>query len=358
MSPPGALRAAKALTTLRACQSHHAPGPVTHRIFIDGQAGTTGLEIHARLRERSDLQLLEIDPRHRKDPSARRDLLNAADVVVLCLPDEAAQEAVAAIETPSVRVLDASSAHRTAPGWTYGLPELAPTQRGAIAGARLVANPGCYPTGFLLLLRPLVDAGLVPADAAITVHALSGYTGGGRALVERYEANAAAGERLAPRSYALGLGHKHLPEMRLHAGLAEAPLFSPMVGDFARGMLVHVPLTAAQCRPGTTPEALAAALAERYAEEPCVHVHAAGAPDALVDGGFLDPEARNGSNAVDLMVFGHARQQLLVARLDNLGKGAGGAAVQNLNLMLGCPEYTGVDTGRDAPSDTRTRATA
>lgn len=332
---------------------------MTHRIFIDGQAGTTGLEIHARLRERSDLQLLEIDPQHRKDPAARRDLLNAADVVVLCLPDEAAREAVALIDTPTVRVLDASTAHRTAADWTYGLPELTSGQRAAIAAARRVANPGCYPTGFLLLLRPLVDAGLVRSDAALTVHALSGYTGGGRALVERYEAHAEAGTRVAPRSYGLGLAHKHLPEMRRHAGLTTTPLFTPMVGDFARGMLVQVPLTAALRHAGTTPEDLGAALAARYADEPCVHVHPCGAPEALVDGGFLDPEARNGSNGVDLMVFGHADQQLLVARLDNLGKGAGGAAVQNLNLMLGREEFTGVETGRAAaPPGACARASA
>lgn len=331
---------------------------MTHRIFIDGQAGTTGLEIHARLRDRSDLQLLEIDPQRRKDPSARRDLLNAADIVVLCLPDEAAREAVALIEHPAVRVLDASSAFRTAPDWVYGLPELAGDQREAIAGAPRVSNPGCYPTGFVLLLRPLVEAGLVRADAALTVHALSGYTGGGRALVDRYEAQAAADVRVAPRSYGLGLAHKHLPEMRHHAGLAEAPLFTPMVGDFARGMLVHVPLTAPQRHGGTTPAELTDVLARRYRDEPCVHVHEAGAPEVLVDGGFLDPEARNGSNAVDLMVFGHEDQQLLVARLDNLGKGAGGAAVQNLNLMLGREEFTSVDTGRAADVDARPRATA
>ena len=325
-----------------------------HRVFIDGQAGTTGLEIRARLRERPDLHLLEIDPQRRKDPAARRELLNAADVVLLCLPDEAAREAVALIEAPGVRVLDASTAHRTAGGWVYGLPELAPGQREAIAAAARVANPGCYPTGFLLLLRPLVDAGLLRAEAPLTVHAVSGYTGGGRALVERYEARAAA-DRLAPRSYGLDLAHKHLGEMQRWAGLAGAPLFTPMVGHFARGMLVQVPVTAAHRTEPATPEALAAALAERYADEPCIRVHAPGATDALVDGTFLDPEACNGTNAVDLMVFGHAEQQLLVARLDNLGKGAGGAAVQNLNLMLGRDEFTGLDSGAE-PAATRASA--
>jgi N-acetyl-gamma-glutamyl-phosphate reductase len=312
---------------------------VTHRIFIDGQAGTTGLEIHARLRDRPDVQLLEIDPHRRKDPAARKELLNDADAVVLCLPDGAAREAVALVETPDVRILDASTAHRTDPEWVYGLPELCPGQREAVASARRVSNPGCYPTGFLLLVRPLVDAGLLHADAPFTIHALSGYTGGGRPLVERYEAAEAAP---APRSYGLALEHKHLPEMRHFAGLHLPPLFTPMVGPFARGMLVQVPLTASQRTAPTTPAALAAALAERYVDEPCVHVHPPGADDALVDGGFLDPEARNGTNDVDLMVFGHADAQLLVARLDNLGKGAGGAAVQNLNLMLGCDEFAGL----------------
>ena len=216
---------------------------MSHRIFIDGQAGTTGLEIHTRLRGQPDLELLEIDPQQRKDPAARAALLNAADVVVLCLPDDAARDAIARIDDPAVRILDASSAHRTTPGWVYGLPELAATQREAIRGASRVANPGCYPTGFLLLLRPLVDAGAIPATARLTIHALSGYSGGGRSLVDRY-ASAEADELLAPRSYALSLDHKHRPEMRALAGLAHPPLFSPMVGPFERGMLVHVPLPA------------------------------------------------------------------------------------------------------------------
>ena len=336
---------------------------MSHRIFIDGQAGTTGLEIHTRLRGQPDLELLEIDPQQRKDPAARAALLNAADVVVLCLPDDAARDAVARIDDPDVRILDASSAHRTAPGWVYGLPELAATQREAIRSASRVANPGCYPTGFLLLLRPLVDAGAVPAEARLTIHALSGYSGGGRSLVDRYAA-AAGDELLAPRSYGLSLDHKHRPEMRALAGLAHAPLFSPMVGPFERGMLVHVPLPADRRAPGSDARDLQRILAEHYAGEPNVVVHPVGARDQL-DGGFLDPRACNGTNRVDLMIFGADASAaasadagagddvLLVARLDNLGKGAGGAAVQNLNLMLGRDEQTGLEAPAQPTDDAR-----
>jgi len=323
---------------------------VSHRVFIDGQAGTTGLEIHARLRGRPDLELLEIDPARRKDAAARRELLNEADAVVLCLPDAAAREAVALVERPGVRVLDASTAYRIDPAWAYGLPELDANQRARIAAAERVSNPGCYPTGFILAVRPLVDASWIDPNAPLSIHAISGYTGGGRELVERYEARRADGIHTPPRPYALSLAHKHLPEMQQCTGITQAPLFSPLVGDFARGMLVQIPLTeSVRARPAD-PAALTAALAERYADEPCVHVHPAGDTNALVDGGFLDPEACNGTNRVDLMAFGHGDQQLLVARLDNLGKGAGGAAVQNLNLMLGAPEHAGISiTATDEP---------
>lgn len=326
------------------------PESVSHRVFIDGQAGTTGLEIHARLRGRTDLELLEIEPARRKDAAARRELLNEADAVVLCLPDAAAREAVTLIERPGVRVLDASTAHRVDPDWAYGLPELDALQRTRIAAADRVSNPGCYPTGFILAVRPLVEAGWIDAAAPLSVHAISGYTGGGRELVERYEGWRGAGIHTPPRPYGLGLAHKHLPEMQQYAGISEAPLFSPLVGDFARGMLVQIPLQhSVRARPAD-PDLLTAALAERYADEPCVAVHAPGGADALIDGGFLDPQACNGSNRVDLMVFGHADQQLLVARLDNLGKGAGGGAIQNLNLMLGAPEHAGISiSAADAP---------
>ncbi|HSG89594.1 MAG TPA: N-acetyl-gamma-glutamyl-phosphate reductase [Pseudomonadales bacterium] len=314
-----------------------------HRVFIDGQAGTTGLEIHARLAHRPEIELLEIDPSRRKDPAARRELLNDADAVILCLPDDAAREAVALIESPGVRVLDASTAHRIADDWVFGLPELAAPQRDAIRASRRIANPGCYSTGFILAVRPLRDAGLLRDDGDPTVHALSGYSGGGRAMVDRYRALAEQGPEamLAPRAYGLGLDHKHLPEMAHYTGLARAPVFTPMVGHFYKGMLVQIPLPASLFARPTSPEELVELFARRYEDDPCIRVLR---PDgrAALEEGFLDPQACNDSNRVDLMVFGNAERMLVIARLDNLGKGAGGAAVQNLNLVLGLDELAGV----------------
>lgn len=317
--------------------------PVQHRVFIDGQAGTTGLEIHARLRALPQLELLEIDPARRKDSAARREILNAADAVILCLPDDAAREAVALIESPQVRIIDASTAHRVADGWVYGLPELNAAQRSAIADATRVANPGCYPTGFILAVRPLRDAGLLREDFDPTVHALSGYSGGGRAMVDRYRGLEARSARAmpAPRPYALGLDHKHLPEMTRYASLPRAPLFTPMVGPFYKGMLVQVPLPASALTRIMTPESLSQLYAQRYAADPFVRVLLPDGRGAL-DDGFLDPEACNDTNRIDLMVFGRPEQLLVVARLDNLGKGASGAAVQNMNLMLGLDEQIGL----------------
>jgi len=316
---------------------------VIHRVFIDGQAGTTGLEIHARLAKRSDIELLEVDIERRKDPVARAELLNLADLVILCLPDDAALEAVALIENPAVRVLDASTAHRTMDGWVYGLPELAPGQRSAVSESRRVANPGCYPTGFLLALRPLIDAGVIRRETEICVHALSGYSGGGRALVERYRARELEGVSAmhAPRPYALSLKHKHLGEMQHFAGLAHPPLFTPMVGHYYKGMLVQMPLPPGWLERRLDARAMTELLAERYAEEACVHVVRPEGSAAL-EGGFLDPEHCNDTNRVELMVFGEGDQLLLLARLDNLGKGAAGAAIQNMNLMLGVDELTGL----------------
>lgn len=315
---------------------------MAHRVFIDGQAGTTGLDIHARLAPRDDIELLQIDPERRKDAAARRDMLNSADVVILCLPDAAAREAVTLIDNPRVRIIDASTAHRTAPDWTYGLPELAPGQRAALQDSTRVSNPGCYPTGFLLAVRPLVDAGLLSRDAMLSIHAVSGYSGGGRQMVERYQEQARRGVDAiwAVRPYALAMQHKHLPEMRLYAGLGPAPLFAPSVGHYYKGMLVQVPLHSAQLG-GAGPADVAAVLAERYADERCVEVLPVGAESAL-DAGQLDPQGCNDSNLLQLMVFGSERHVLLVARLDNLGKGAGGAAVQNLNLLIGTDELAGL----------------
>lgn len=312
------------------------------RVYIDGQAGTTGLQIRERLGARDDLTLLEIDAARRKDPAAREELLRAADVAILCLPDDAAREAVALAADSPVRFLDASTAHRVAEGWTYGLAELEPGQRAAIRAARHVANPGCYPTGVVLLLRPLVDAGLVRADVPITVHALSGYSGGGRQMIERWEDPATQLASLpfeAP--YALDREHKHVPEMTRYARLAHKPQFVPAVGPFRCGMRIEIPLHASVLG-GITAERLHGALATRYAGEPFVQVHAYAA-SVPGDEHAFDPRATNGTNRIELAVLpnplGHV---LLVATLDNLGKGAAGAAVQNLNLMLGLDESRGL----------------
>jgi N-acetyl-gamma-glutamyl-phosphate reductase len=303
-------------------------------VFIDGAHGTTGLEIRGRLDGRDDLELIALPRERAKDAAAKRAILNEVDLIILCLPDANARETVALIDHDRPRVLDASTAHRTV--WTYGFAELTRARRGELAGARRVANPGCYPTGFLALVRPLRERGLLDHGAALSVHAVSGYTGGGAAMVETYERGGPA----AFGTYGLSLAHKHVVEMQAHAELARPPLFAPAVGAFARGMLVHVPLPVAPA-PGA---ALHAALAEHFADEPLVTVRPLGDLSAARDGAYLEPEALNGTDQLELFVFANDRigQALLVARLDNLGKGASGAAVQNLNLMLGLPELAGL----------------
>jgi N-acetyl-gamma-glutamyl-phosphate reductase len=314
-------------------------------VFIDGQAGTTGLEIAARLRTRSDIVLLEIDDELRKDRDRRKSLLNEADVVVLCLPDDAARQAVALLENPVTKVLDASTAHRVAPGWVYGMAELAAGQREALRHASRVSNPGCYPTGFILFVRPLLDAGLLRAEQPLSVNAVSGYSGGGRAMIDQYrqaELRGLAGV-LPTRTYGLTLQHKHVPEMQCYSGTRVRPLFTPSVGHYYKGMLVHIPLANEWFAKGAGPAAVQELLQKRYHDEPCVDVLPLGAASAL-DGGYLSPLDANDTNRVDLMVFGNDTHTLLVARFDNLGKGAAGAAVQNLNLMLGVDELTGLTT--------------
>jgi N-acetyl-gamma-glutamyl-phosphate reductase len=316
---------------------------MTARVFIDGEAGTTGLQIHARLKDRRDLQLVSIDPARRKDAGARAEMLNGADLVILCLPDEAAREAVALIDSPVVKVIDASTAHRVAPGWVFGFPESEPGQRAAVAGARRVSNPGCYSTGAIALLRPLVRAGLLPADWPVTVNAVSGYSGGGKAMIAEFEDMSAADYTTVPyRIYATGLEHKHVPEMQARAGLTHPPLFTPAVGRYAQGMIVEVPLPLWALPGQPTLGQLQGALAEAYAGQRFVEVASLAEASAIKT---LDPEGLNGTNRMRLHVFGNAAkgQARLVALLDNLGKGASGAAVQNLNLMLGLDEAAGLD---------------
>ncbi len=306
-----------------------------YNVFIDGQAGTTGLEITARLESRDDINLIRISDAQRKDDAERQKALRGADVAILCLPDEAAVQAVK-LGGDETRYIDASTAHRTAPDWSFGLPELTPTQRQEIAAATRVSNPGCYPQGFILLIRPLIEAGLLDPSAQLSMHAISGYSGGGRQMVERYQA--APGEGYGARPYALNLAHKHLPEMQRYSGCSLPPVFSPIVCNYYKGMTVHVPLSAAQI--GASASEVAAILRARYEGEPFVTV--ASDESELLDGGFLDPTACNDTNRLELMVFGNDQQMLLTARYDNLGKGASGAAVQNLNLMLGLEETTGL----------------
>ncbi len=301
------------------------------RLFIDGAAGTTGLEIRERLAGRDEFELLVLDDAQRKDEVARRDALHAADIAILCLPDDAAKEAVKLAEGSNTRIIDASSAHRVAEGWTYGFPEL--IGHAAIANAQLVSNPGCYPTGFLALVAPLVRAGLLPADWPYTVNAVSGYSGGGNALIDRFEADPG----IAFRVYGLTLGHKHLPEMQQYADLAHPPVFSPSVIPAHRGMIVDVPLALGAMGAGA-PAALGEALA-RFAEaSPLITFTVTTESELLLR---RDTPAWDG---IELFLFcdKSAAQARLIARLDNLGKGASGAAIQNLNIMCGLPETTGL----------------
>ena len=301
-------------------------------IFIDGDQGTTGLLIHERLRGRDDLRILTLPAAERKDARRRAEAINSADIALLCLPDAAAREAVALIENPRVRVIDASSAHRTSPGWVYGFPEMAPEQPQAIASASRISNPGCYPTGAIALLRPLVQAGLVPADYPLSIHAVSGYSGGGRPQVEQYEGPEAASA--APFVlYGLGLQHKHPPEMQLHAGLTQRPIFVPAYGAFRQGIVLSIALQTRLLPAGASLESLRAALQSHYAGARHVKVLDAEQSAATAQ---LDPTRHNGSNDMTLGVFGNPSEGhiLLCAVFDNLGKGASGAAVQNLDLLL------------------------
>jgi N-acetyl-gamma-glutamyl-phosphate reductase len=313
-----------------------------HVVFVDGQEGTTGLRIHEYLSQRTDIEVLGIDPDQRKDAAERARLLNAADVAFLCLPDDAAREAAAMVNNPRTCLIDASTAHRTAPGWTFGLPELAPTQRERIRAAKRISNPGCHASAFILLLRPLVDAGIVPAGLPISASSITGYSGGGKKMIAQYQRGGEA--RLgAPRPYALALRHKHIAEMQLHSGLGATPLFMPIVGNFYKGLALTVPLHFSQLAPGSTGPAIQRAFAQRYEGERFIRVMPLSDPATLdADGGYFDVTAANDSNRVDLFVFANEGQAILIARLDNLGKGASGAAVQAMNVHLGLDEALGL----------------
>lgn len=310
---------------------------VTTRVFIDGAAGTTGLEIRERLAGRSEFELLVLDDAQRKSEAARRDALHAADIAILCLPDDAAKEAVKLAEGSNTRIIDASSAHRVADGWTYGFPEIIGHEK--IAEAQFVSNPGCYPTGFLALIAPLVRAGILSMTQPLICYGFSGYSGGGKSLIERFEAPGAP----AFRSYALGVEHKHLPEMAKYADLAMAPTFAPSVVPAYRGMLIDIPLTVHDTASGYGHDAVREALARFYAPSPLISV----ALESPVNQELILHAKARGWDSMELFVIGQAgdHDMRLIARLDNLGKGASGAAIQNLNIMCGLPETTGLRLG-------------
>lgn len=313
---------------------------MAQRVFIDGEAGTTGLQIRERLEGRRDIELVSINPAKRKDADERRRLLNSADAVILCLPDDAAREAVALVENDAVKIIDASTAYRVAPDWTYGFAEMSKNQRAKIAGSKRISNPGCYPTGFIALVRPLVEAGVVPRDWPLSVNAVSGYSGGGKSMIAEFENTGAPEYTSVPfRIYAMAQKHKHVPEMREYAGLARGPIFAPSVGRYLKGMLVEVPLPLWALPKQAKLSDIHAALAGAYAGERFVKV---ASHEEAAATKTLDPEGLNGTNELKLYVFGHDEEARLVALLDNLGKGASGAAVQNLNIALGLDEAAGL----------------
>ncbi len=310
------------------------------KVFIDGSAGTTGLQIFERISKRGDIELLTIDEDKRKDAEARREMINSSDVTFLCLPDAAAIEA-ASLAGDKVRIIDASTAHRTNPAWDYGFPELSAEHRANIAKSKRVANPGCYASGFISLVYPLVKAGVLPEDYPLTAHAVSGYSGGGKKMIAQLESEEKSKEMYSPRQYALAQSHKHLPEMQKVCGLKHKPMFNPIVDDYYAGMVVSVPLVTRALAKNYTPADIHEILSAHYEGQRFVKVMELGGGETLPDG-FLAANTLAGTNDMQLFVFGNDEQILLCSRLDNLGKGASGAAIQNMNIMLGLDETTGL----------------
>ena len=306
------------------------------KVFIDGSAGTAGLRIRSRLEGRADLDVSVLEGEARKDTEKRREMLNSCDIAVLCLPDEASRESVAMIENPAVRVVDTSTAHRVAPGWAYGFPELSAAHREAIVSGKRVASPGCHAGGFIVLVQPLIEAGILPASALLTCHSLTGYSGGGKGMIAEYESAGRSAELYSPREYGLTQTHKHLPEMAGISGLENYPAFCPIVADFYSGMLVTVPLFAQQLNAGYTIDDVRACYAAKFTGPVVTYV------SAMDKAGFVASNTLSGTDAMEVAVCGNAERMLLMSRFDNLGKGASGAAVQCLNLMIGAPETEGL----------------
>jgi len=309
----------------------------TYKVFVDGQEGTTGLEIHERLQKRDDAEILEINPEKRKDADERGKLINQADVVFLCLPDDAARESVSLIDNPSTRVIDGSTAHRVTDGWAYGIPELSAEHRKAIENSRRVSVPGCFATGFNMLVYPLVKEGFIPADYPVTCHAVTGYSGGGRRLIEVFESDENRQKLRTPCFYSLALHHKHLPEMQKHSGLSNPPVFTPIVSNYYRGMIVAVPLHTDHLSRRADAAEINAFYNDYYKGQKFVKTLPVNIQDEF-EWGYMNAESCNYTNNIEILVFGDERQILVAARLDNLGKGASGAAIQNMNVMLGLDE--------------------
>ena len=307
-----------------------------HKVFIDGAHGTTGLRINEYLAERSDIQILEIDPEKRKDTDARIDMIKQADVSILCLPDQASREIAAAAPQDAV-IIDTSTAHRTDPDWTYGMPELTADQRDRIRSSTRIANPGCHASGFILLVRPLIDAGLLDKDSLLTCFCMTGYSGGGKQMIADYEDPERPGVLDSPGQYALGQTHKHLPEMMKMTGLSNAPCFCPVVADFYSGMVMTVPLHTSMLKAGAGIEDVKKTLHSRYDAEPLMTVH-----DGAPEGGKVYSNTMSGNNGMEIYISGNEERLLLIASFDNLGKGASGAAVQNLNIVIGAEETAGL----------------